>query len=204
MSDGGSTPADWKKLYDWYRQNTEALQEQVEAITDDLPKVRDECAALRESTESMTQTALLIQSHVRRAEDAWGKAEEVANSVGLTAASSATSAVAAAANDMVSSLGHATEHAWEVTAALKRTISFSRAISIAYFLLVFIVCLACSYLAYRKGVNDEAARHTEPTAERSATLMYYGAALEKMFQQGSAKDRQRLEQLYNRVTRSPP
>jgi len=203
MNDSGSTPVDWTKLYDWYRQNTEALEEQVEAITDDLPKVREEVAAARKSAHSMAQTAETIRSQVRLAQEAWDKAEDIANSVALTAASSATSAVATATYGMVSSLEQATKHAGEVTAALKRTVSLSRAIFIAYLLLLIIACVACSYLAYRKGISDEMARHTEPSAERSATLLHEGAALEKMYQEGSENDRKKLEQLYNRATKLP-
>lgn len=199
MSDGGSSPADWAKLYDWYRQNTEALQEQVEAITDDLPKVREEVAAARKSAQSTFQVAETVRSQVKLAQDAWDKAEDVAESVGLTAASSATSAVATATNDMVSSLEQATKNATAVAAILKRTVSFSRAILTGYFLLLISVCIACSYVAYRKGVSDEIARHAEPSAERSATLLYKGAVLEKMYQEGSANDRKKLEQLYNRA-----
>lgn len=203
MNDSGSTPVDWTKLYDWYRHNTEALEEQVEAITDDLPKVREEVAAARKSAQSMAQTAETIRSQVRLAQEAWDKAEDIANTVGLTAASSATSAVATATNGMVSSLEQATKHAGEVAAALKRTVSLSRATFIGYLLLLIIACIACSYLAYRKGVSDEMARNTEPSAERSATLLHEGAALEKMYQEGSANDRKKLEQLYNRATKLP-
>lgn len=203
MNDSGGTPADWTKLYDWYWRNTETLEEQVEAITDDLPKVREEVAAARKSAQAIAKTAETIGSQVRLAQEAWDKAEEIANTVGLTAASSATEAVATATNDMVSSLGQATEDAREVTAALKKTVSLSRATFVGYLLLLIAVCVACSYLAYRRGVSDEMARHAEPSAERSATLMYYGATLEKMFQQSTANDRKKLEQLYKRAAGAP-
>ncbi|QJW78727.1 hypothetical protein [Burkholderia glumae] len=203
MNNSGSTPADWTKLYDWYWRNTEALQEQVEAITDDLPKVREEVAVARKNAQSMTQMVETIRSQVKQAQEAWDKAEDIANTVGLTAASSATAAVATATDGMVSSLGQATKDATDVTAALKRTVTLSRATSIAYLLLLVTVCATCSYLAYRRGVSDEMARHTEPSAERSATLMYQGAMLEKMFQQGTANDRKKLEQLYKRAVGAP-
>ncbi|QFS37635.1 hypothetical protein [Burkholderia cepacia] len=203
MGDGGSTLADWKKLYEWYRQNTEALEEQVEAVTDDLPKMRNECAALRESTKSMAQTAALIQSEIHKAQQAWDKAEEVASTVGQTAASSATEAVATATQGMVSSLGQATENARNVAGVLKRTVSFNRAFVIAYSLLLVIVCLGCSYVAYRKGASDEKASRKEPSVERSAELMFKGVALEKMYREGTTKDRARLQQLYDRVKKLP-
>ncbi|WP_176328979.1 hypothetical protein [Burkholderia vietnamiensis] len=201
MNDSGSALADWKKLYEWYRQNTEALEEQVEAVTDDLPKVRNECAAVRESTKSLVQTAALIKSEVHKAQQAWDKAEDVANTVGQTAASSATEAVATATQGMVSSLGRATENARNAASVLKRAVSFNRAFVIAYSLVLFIVCLGCSYVAYRTGVSDEKASRKEPSVERSAELMFKGVALEKMYREGTTKDRARLQQLYDRVTK---
>lgn len=159
------------------------------------------CGSAREH-EVMVQTAALIQFEVRKAQQAWDKAEDAANTVGQTAASSATDAVATATQSMVSSLGQATESAQKTAGVLKRAVSFNRAFVIAYSLLLVIVCLVCSYVAYRKGTSDEKAIRTEPSVERSAELMFKGVALEKMYREGTTKDRARLQQLYDRVTKS--
>ncbi|CAB3794299.1 hypothetical protein [Paraburkholderia caffeinilytica] len=202
MNNSEFSPADWVKLYRWYRQNTEALQEQVEAVTDELPKVRQQSDSILKCADSMTRTSELIRAQVAQAQKAWDRAGEVAKTIGVTAGEGATSAVEAATNQMVSSLQEATKDAADVALELRKGIWASRAVFLVYLLLFIAVCLVSSYAAYKKGRSDEAIQHAsaQPT-ERDATLRYHGLALEQMFRQASAKDRPRLEQLYQRVTK---
>jgi hypothetical protein len=200
MSEDNKADGDWHKLYHWFHDNTEVLQDQLDRLDSNLRSITPTVNACSEASVRVKQATLIISDEVRRAQIAWADGENLAKRIAQQAASAASASATKAVTDSVGtlevarkSLAQTSTHFQNEAAKIQQRFYLHLVMGL---FLIMVAAYGGYYVAKLRFETGPKLANQRAVEEREE-LIYYGRMFKKMYNNAPQDQKRMLKKLWD-------